>query len=105
MTTRAALRLRLNKIRAAIEPRGSRIRITDPIGAIDPGPQTTYVNAYGKTVHTSESSARIRDEAIAKDMAEEAARRAAAAAAGKSLEEVVAEMQANAGAPWWRQPR
>jgi hypothetical protein len=95
----------LVKIKQAIEPRGSRIRVSDPIGDTDPGPQTTYKNEYGKLVHTSESSAHLRDAAIAKDAAEEAARQAAAASAGKSLEEMAREMADNAGVPWYLQPR
>jgi hypothetical protein len=95
----------LDKIRAAIEPRGSRIRVTDPIGDTDAGPQTTYVNAYGKIIHTSESSKSLIDRAAEKEAAEEAARRAAADAAGKSLEDAVKELQDSAGVPWYRQPR
>jgi hypothetical protein len=71
--------MRLIKIKQAIEPRGSRIRISDPIQGTDPGPQTTYKNIYGRTVHTSESAKSLLDALAEKEAAEEAAKRAAVA--------------------------
>jgi hypothetical protein len=53
MTTRASLRRRLDLIRKAIAPHHQRVRLTDPITGVEPGPIVRSVNEGGVVVWSS----------------------------------------------------
>jgi hypothetical protein len=103
MTTRAGLRARLDKIRRAIEPKGSRIHLSDPLEGGDDGvPLIQVKNNHGVAYWTSPHM-RAMTEAAAKHVTAEEAERAKrfAAMSGEEIAEAArAEAQVVAN-PYW----
>jgi hypothetical protein len=64
MSTRAGLRRRLELLRAAIEPKGSYVRITEPIPEGETPAPVVIGRIGGCDVYGSESSRSILDAAL-----------------------------------------